>query len=84
MKCLQYIVSSRRDELDIVNSNAAVEQPHQLSGLNYDNGYNTYGTNDYAVGGNYAENPYYYSYADNRNYGLVDSDVNSYGYGEGA
>ena len=78
-------VSSRRDELDFVKSNVAgdpilgFDQNYQPSS---GNGYDTYGTLDYAVGGNYAENSYYYSAADNRNYELVDSDVKSYGYGE--
>ena len=79
---MQCILPSRRDELDFVNSNVAEEQ---ISGYdqNYSNGYDTYATVDYPVGGSYAENPYYNSYADNRNYELVESDVKSFGYGEG-
>ena len=85
---MQWIVLSRRDELDFVNSNVAGE--HQISGYGQNfasssgNGYDTYATAvDYPVGGGYAENPYYNSYADNRNYELVESDVKSFGYGEG-
>ena len=87
LQCI-VIITSRRDELDFVNSNVAGEQ---ISGYDQNyasssgNGYdNTYATAvDYPVGGGYAENPYYNSYADNRNYELVDSDVKSFGYGEG-
>ena len=63
-----------------MNNNVAVEQISSYD-QNYasssGNGYDTY-----PVGGSYAENPYYYSYADDRNYELVESDVKSFGYGE--
>ena len=76
----------RRDELDFVNSNIVTtgEQQHQTIGYdqNYHsstgNGYDTYyGT------GEYAENPFYYSHAENADYYPDGSDVKSYGYGAG-
>ena len=64
-----------------------VEEQISGYGQNYGsysgNGYDTFATVDNPVGGGYAENPNYYSYADNRNYELVESDVKSFGYGEG-
>ena len=68
-----------------MNSNIATgEQQHQSIGYDQNylsaagNGYDTYyGT------GEYAENPFYYSHAENADYYPDGSDVKSYSYGAG-